>query len=423
MSSTLAVKGGHPVRKGAWPAWPQPTPDALAALEKVLHSQRWAISGHYTGDQSFERRFAQAFADYNGVRYCVPTASGTASLMVAMEACGIGAGDEVIIPGLTWVANASTVAGVNAVPVLADVDPSTFCMDPAAAEALIGPRTAAIVVVHLYAAVADLGALMTVADRHGLALIEDCAQSPGAMYLGRRVGTFGQLGTFSMQQTKPLTSGEGGAVITGSPELARAAEHLRADGRSYVESPPRTGRMELVETAEVMGSNRCLSEFQAAVLFAQLPFLEEQHARRRRNLHVLDGLLREVGFSPQETSPDTTARTVYEYAMEIPEELSRVSLDIVAETLSAELGLVVEPGYPPLNSNKLYQPASRRRFSALNGLAHRFSLDRFSLPVSESVARRLLTIHHSALLGDADDMHDIAAACAKVYEQRDALLT
>jgi dTDP-4-amino-4,6-dideoxygalactose transaminase len=342
--------------------------------------------------------------------------------MVALEASGIGAGDEVIIPGLTWVANASTVAGVNAVPVLADVDPGTFCMDPAAAEALIGPRTTAIVVVHLYAAVADLRALMTVADRHGLALIEDCAHSPGAIYLGRRVGTFGQLGTFSMQQTKPLTSGEGGAVITDSPALARAAEHLRADGRSYAESPPRAGRMELVETAEVMGSNRCLSEFQAAVLFAQLPFLDEQHARRRRNLGVLDGLLSEVGFHPQETSAGTTARTVYEYAMEIPEELSCVSLDIVAEALSAELGLVVEPGYPPLNSNKLYQPGSRRRFSALTGLVHRFPLDRFSLPVSEAVARRLLTIHHSALLGDAEDMHDIADACAKVYELRDALL-
>lgn len=421
MSSTLAVQGGRPVRQKPWPTWPQPAPGALGALEQVLHSGRWAISGHYTGDRSFERRFADAFAAYNGVRFCVPTASGTASLMVALEACGIGAGDEVIIPGLTWVANASTVAGVNAAPVLADVDRKSFCMDPAAAEALIGPRTAAVVVVHLYAAVADLGALMAVADRHGLALIEDCAQSPGAMYRDRRVGTFGQLGTFSMQQTKPLTSGEGGAVITDSPELARAAEHLRADGRSYAESPPRAGHMELVETAEVMGSNRCLSEFQAAVLFAQLPVLEEQHAHRRRNLHVLDGLLREVGFTPQETSPETTARTVYEYAMEIPEDLSRVSLDIVAEALSAELGLVVEPGYPSLNSTKLYDPASRRRFSALSGLADRFSLDRFSLPVSEAVARRLLTIHHSALLGDAGDMHDIAAACAKIYEHRDAL--
>src|ERR1043166_3641742 len=146
MSSALAVKGGHPVRQKPWPVWPQPASGALGALEQVLHSGRWAISGHYTGDQSFERRFAAAFAEYNGVRYCVPTASGTASLMVALEACGIGAGDEVIIPGLTWVANASTVAGVNAAPVLADVDRRTFCMDPAAAEALIGPPTPATVV-------------------------------------------------------------------------------------------------------------------------------------------------------------------------------------------------------------------------------------------------------------------------------------
>src|SRR5437764_13069581 len=117
----LAVHGGPRVRTDGWSAWPQPAPGALEALNTVLHSGRWAISGPYNGRVSFERRFADAFAAYNGVEYCVPVSHGTASLLVALEACGVGAGDEVIVPGLTWVANSSTVASINAVPVPVDV--------------------------------------------------------------------------------------------------------------------------------------------------------------------------------------------------------------------------------------------------------------------------------------------------------------
>lgn len=116
-----------------------PGPGVLDALNEVLHSGRWSISGPYQGRQSFERRFAAAFADFHGIRHCVPTSSGTASLMVALESCGVGADNEVIIPGLTWVANASTVVGVNAVPVPVDVDPRTLCLDPAAVERAITP--------------------------------------------------------------------------------------------------------------------------------------------------------------------------------------------------------------------------------------------------------------------------------------------
>lgn len=423
VTSNLAIRGGTPVRRSDWPRWPQPAPAALSNLEQVLHSGRWAISGPYAGAESFERRFAAAFAAYNEANHCVLTASGTASLMVGLEACGVGAGDEVIIPGLTWVANASTVAGVNAVPVLADVDPRTFCIDPASVESLITTRTAAIVVVHLYAALADLDALVALADRHGLVLIEDCAQSPGARYRGRRVGTFGALGTYSMQQTKTLTSGEGGAVVTNRSDLARAAEHLRADGRCFTQRVPPIGEMELVETGELMGSNRSLSEFQSALLSAQLPLLDEQHATRRRNLEILDGLLLEIGFWPQETSAGTTERTIYEYAVEVvDDDLAEVGIERLAQAVSAELGLAVEPGYPALSSNVLYDPPSRRRFSAIEGSAERLRLDRFDVPVAERLASRLLTIQHTAFLGQPGDMHDIAEAFAKVSQQRDMLL-
>lgn len=412
-TSRLAVRGGTPVRTKPWPTWPQSTPATLSILGEVLASGRWAISAPCAGARSFERRLSEAFCQFNDCRYCVPTSSGTTSLMVALEACGVGAGDEVIIPGLTWVANASAVAAVNARPVLADIHPTTLCMDPESVRAGIGPSTKAITVVHLYSAVADLDALVAIAQEHGIALIEDCAQVHGARYHDRAVGTFGAMGTFSMQATKVLTSGEGGAVITNDAELARRAEHLRADGRCYGTDTPAVGDMELIETADLMGHNYSLSEFQSAILLAQLELLPRQNEIRARNAALLDGLLTECGLAPQITSAGTTSRTYYQYAVLLPHDmLAETDLAAIAAALRAELGLSIAGGYSPLNANRLYRPETRRRFTQLTGPD--LSIDGQSLPVTEDVTRRLLTFHHAGLLGDERDMHDIAAAVTKV---------
>lgn len=415
MVSRLVVKGGDPIRTRPWPAWPQPAPGVPRAVADVLASGRWSISGPYLGTDSHERRFARAFADYNGVAHCVPAASGTASLMLALEACEVGAGDEVIVPGLSWVASGSTVLGVNAVPVFCDVDPNTLCLVPEAVEALITKRTRAIVVVHLYSAVADMDALNGLADRYGIPLIEDCAQAHGATYRGVRVGGLATAGTFSMQHSKVLTSGEGGAVITRDAEFARRVEHLRADGRCLAEVPPAPGAMELVETGELMGNNRCLSEFQAAILTEQLTLLDAQNERRRTNATLLDERLAGLGLRPQTTSEGTTSRTYYTYAARLPDgKFENTTLSAVTDALSAELGLTVAPCYTPIPANRLYAPHTRRRYT-LN-LAHEERIDpkRFALPVCEDVARRTVTLHHTALLGDAEDMEDIAAAFDKV---------
>ncbi|WP_405008463.1 DegT/DnrJ/EryC1/StrS family aminotransferase [Kitasatospora purpeofusca] len=400
----------------SWPVWPQASASSLALLEEVLHSGRWAISGRYRGRPSFERRFAAAFARYVGTTHCVPTASGTASLMTALEACGVGAGDEVVIPGLTWVANASAVAAMNAVPVPVDVREDTYTMDPDAVRSAIGPRTTAIVAVHLYSSLADLRALQDLADRHGLVLIEDAAQAHGARYLDRAAGSHGHAGTFSMQTSKLLTSGEGGAVTTDRADVARAVEHLRADGRAYADAPTAVGAMELVESAEIMGSNRCLSEFQAAVLLDQLTRLDEQNATRLHNAARLDDRLKQLGLKPQETAVGTTLRTYYSYVVTLEEGLAAdLDLDAVGAELTRRLGTPVGRCHRPLDINPLYRPSSRARFrragpEILEGLAA------YELPIANSIHRRALMLEHAALLGTHDHMDAVADAFAAVLD-------
>lgn len=419
---TLALHGGDPVRTTHWPLWPQPASEAAQQLTEVLYSGRWSISGPYRGTDTKERTFARMFARWNDVEHCVPTASGTAGLMISLEACGVGAGDEVIVPGISWVATASTVLAVNAVPVFVDVDPDTLCMDPAAAEAAVTPDTKAIVVVHLYSALADMDALRDLARRHDLTLIEDAAQAHGAVYRGARAGTMGRAGAFSMHHTKVLTCGEGGAVVTADPELARRMAELRADGRHQPELPPPLHEMELVTTGTLMGSNRALSEFHAAVLIAQLGRLDRQNEQRAIQASVLEKALADLGFATQRTSDGTEQRTYFGFVIRLPEEFDGIGTAAAGAALSAELGLPVKPVYPAIPASPLYWPGSRRRFDL--GAEHRRRIDRarHRLPVSERAAARHLTFHHSALLGERSDVDDIVAALGKLRDHRAELV-
>ncbi|NRN29673.1 DegT/DnrJ/EryC1/StrS family aminotransferase [Photorhabdus heterorhabditis] len=398
MVSKLALHGGSSTRTVSWPGWPTSSPQTVNNLLAVLGSERWSISGPYRGMPSFEQRFAEAYACYTGAHYCVPSSCGTASLTMALEAVGVGAGDEVIVPGLSWVASASAVLGVNAVPVLTDVDPLTGCLDASAVERAITPRCRAITVVHLGSAVADLHALRRIAEQNNLPLIEDCAQAHGARFAGQHVGTFGSAGTFSMQHSKLLTSGEGGAVITHDEQLASRLAHLRADGRTLSSVPPPLDHMELLETAELMGSNYCMSEFHAAILLAQLEKMDAENAIRRRNAECLDTLIRQIGCEPQQTTPGTTERVYYNYAIGLPEAvLAKTSVEKLAEALSAELCLPCKPMYSSLNQCNLYQPASRRRFALGEAFQASVQPQRFSLPMAEAFARSHITLPHRFL--------------------------
>lgn len=419
----LAVAGGEPVWTGGWPRWPRADRRTLEWVDEVLQSGRWAISGLHAGNRSFERRFGEAYARYHGVPYCVPTASGSASLSIALEALGVGRGDEVLVPGMTWVACASSVAALGALPVLVDIDPSTLCMSVDAARAALTERTQAIMLVHLFCACCDLDAFLELSRDTGVPILEDCAQAHGASWRGRKVGTHGAVGTFSMQHSKVLTAGEGGAVITSDPEIFGLLQELRADGRRYVTTEPRKGFMELEEVGTIQGRNRCLSEVQAAILLDRLDHLDAENRLRERNGERLGQILETRGLAKLlARQPQVDARTFYHFCCWLDAgAFANHSADVVAKALTAELGVLVEPIDDPLNRNRLYQPLRSPRTGQDEVWRGRLDPSRFRLPVAEAARRECITLPHSVLLGDEAMIETIAAAFEKVSRLTDEL--
>lgn len=417
---TLAIDGGRPVASNCWPDWPRPLEGIEELVASTLRSGRWALSGPWRGKRCQEQEFASRFAAYNGVAHCVPTANGTSALLIALESLDVGAGDEVIVPGLTWVASASAVLNVNAVPVLVDIDPATLCLDPAAVEAAITPRTRAINVVHLYSSMVDLDRITEIADRHGIPVLEDCAQAHGARWRDRPAGSWGRVGTFSMQQTKLLTAGEGGAVITDDSDLFDRLFQLRADGRRLTASPPGEYEMELIESSSVMGNNYCLSELAAALLIGNLEVLDKEHEIRHANAEQLKRLLADVpGVTPVETPVETPAgvtnRTYYQYALRIDtSEFAGQPIEWIRRALSAELGVPINRCYPPLSDNPLYQPRTKTRYHLSDEHVRRIDPARFDLPQARRAHAEVLTFHHAVLLADPAEIDHIAEGLDKV---------
>jgi L-glutamine:scyllo-inosose aminotransferase/L-glutamine:2-deoxy-scyllo-inosose/3-amino-2,3-dideoxy-scyllo-inosose aminotransferase len=418
----LALLGGTPVRTRPWPKWPRADSSTLRAVAEVLDSSRWAVSGPYDGRACFERRFSRAFADFHEVGYCTPTTSGTTALTIALQALGVGRGDEVLVPGLTWVACASAVVNIGAAPVLVDIDPQTLAMDPQKARAACTPRTAAILVVHPYCSVADLDAFTRLSAELGLPLIEDCAQAHGARWRDRPVGTFGAVGCFSMQQSKLLTSGEGGAVITGDPDLHRRLEQLRADGRNFTDTP-QAGHLELIETATVQGRNACLSELQAAVLLDRLRHLEQENAVRAERAELLAQRLETVdGVEALPGDPRTTTRTYYNFVLRFDRDrFAGNSVDAIARALAAELGTLVNPVYTPLNRHRLLCPTAMPRGDISDAEWERLDVSRHHLPEADSARRDCATLTQPVLLDQEDGIDDIVTALHKLRQHAEKL--
>jgi len=422
--STLATLGGQRVRERPWPKWPRADANTEQNLLDVLRSGRWAISGMFNGEKLYERRFADAFATYHNIPYCVPATNGSSALTMALEAVGVQYGDEVLVPGMTWVACASSVVRVGAIPILVDVEPDTLCMSIDAARRAIAPRTRAIMLVHLYCAVADLDAFVALSEETGIPLIEDCSQAHGAMWRNRRVGTFGLTGVFSMQDTKVLTCGEGGAVITKDPQIYDLLQQLRADGRRYPVTPVSFGQPELEEVGAILGRNMCLSEFHAAVLLDRLQHLDEENRLREQNANYLRSLLNQIGgVQTLRQAPQVDALTYYQFCVRLDlNAFGRLDIETIRRALVAELGVFVEQVDSPLNSNVLYNPLRSPRINKHDNMAARLDPGNFDLPVATRARYECLTMPHKVLLGDKRDVEDIALAFSKVKQHCEELL-
>lgn len=267
--NTLALYGGTPVRSTPlpleFPGVHHMDEEEIEAAVRVLRS-RSPFRFYGIDPQGEVEKFEFEFAAFEGVSHCLALTSGTGALHTALAALGAGPGQEVIVPAYMWVSVAAAVVNLGAIPVLADID-DTFCLDPVAVEARITPRTSGIIVVHMSGAPADVKAIAEVARRRGLFLIEDCAQCAGGSIDGRRVGSFGDVGIFSFQMNKNMTSGEGGCLVTGNEYLFHRAEAVHDTG--YARDAAGRAMYDKLEYC-LWGRGYRLDEMRAAVLRVQL---------------------------------------------------------------------------------------------------------------------------------------------------------
>ncbi|MFE7504654.1 DegT/DnrJ/EryC1/StrS family aminotransferase [Promicromonospora sp. NPDC057488] len=278
--NTLALLGGQPLRARPFQTWPQFDQAELDALADVLHSRRWG--GIYNGSQG--ESFETELAAYLQVPHASVVSSGTAGLMIALRAVGVGPGDEVIVPAMTYVATATAVSLLGGTPVFVDIDPATLTISGSAAEAAISEKTKAVIAVHLGGHPADMDRMCAISRRYGLPIIEDCAQSLGAAWNSCQTGSLGNIGVFSFANTKNITAGEGGAVVTHDDKLAARIASLRDHGR-----PPGGAN-----NHPQLGWNLRLGEFQSAILRVQLARLKDQLAAKARGAAYLAAELSSV---------------------------------------------------------------------------------------------------------------------------------
>ncbi|HUP25317.1 MAG TPA: DegT/DnrJ/EryC1/StrS family aminotransferase [Thermoanaerobaculia bacterium] len=406
--SRLALLGGSPLRTAPWPRWPARSEEEERAVLAALRDGDW---GGFPLPNERSAHFAEAFARRHDSRFALPVTNGTVSLEVALQALGVEPGGEVIVPAYTFEATASAVLFAGAVPVLADVEPDTYCLSPAAVESVITPQTQAIVPVHLAMVIADMDSLNDIAARHGLAVLEDCAHAHGARWKGRAVGALGNAGSFSFQTSKLMTAGEGGIVTTDDEAVLDRLHALVNCGRQ------RPGRERDVP---VVGHNYRMTDLQAAILEVQLGRLDEQHERRARNAARLAAGLREIsGLVPLRVDERITTQAIYQYVLRYDAEAwDGLPRDRFVAALAAE-GVPCEGVFYENLADSPLLPLDAQRYPAWAAAYER----RADCPVARRAAyQESVWLSHHLLLGEGSDVDDILAAIRKVYDARHELL-
>jgi perosamine synthetase len=405
MSERLAVDGGEPVRKQPFPSRAEGFgEDEMAQLSEVIHSGHlFRVGGKKTA--AVEEKFASLL----GVKHALAVTSGTAAIHTAVGAINPDPGDEIITTPLT---DMGTIIGIlyqNAIPIFADVTPGGYHLDPESVRKQITPRTKAIIIVHLWGIAADMDAFLAIGKEHGLPIIEDCAQAYLTAYKGRIAGTMGELGCFSMQQSKHITSGDGGLVVTNRDDLAQRARLFADKGWDRTGS----GRGHIF-----LGMNYRISELQSAVALAQLDKVEQFVAQRQalgdRLTKAISGL---PGLYPPADSA-ASGNTYWFYPLRIVESELGMSRERFIAALNAE-GV---PSWVWLDSKPIYAYEALRDQRTFGSSHHPFDCPCASrkveylpglCPNAEQVVKELVTLTVHEFYSE-EDVDDVAAAIRKI---------
>jgi dTDP-4-amino-4,6-dideoxygalactose transaminase len=421
----LALLGGAPLRTRPFPAWPVFDEREEHGLLEVLHSGKWWRFSYGEGVELREpepgqprskvAEFQEDFARRQDARYGIACANGTAALEIALKALGIGPGDEVIVPPYTFIATASAVLQVNAIPIFADIDANTYNLEPAAFRATITPRTKAVIPVHFAGQAADMDAIGTIAREHGLLVVEDAAHAPGGKWQGRGLGSLGDAGAFSFQASKNMTAGEGGLITTSRSDVAEMCE-------SYLWAGRKLGRPWYEHYR--LGWNYRLTEFQAAILLAQLSRLDDQLARRNENASYLSRQLSEIpGIRPLDILPGADVLAWHIYVFRFNEEEFGIPRSLFLEALAKE-GIECFGGYEhplyrnPMFLNQDFYPRGCPVRCGHYGEPLDYAAFAERCPNAERACHESVWLAHRMLLGTLADMQDIVDAVAKIYEER-----
>lgn len=403
--SLLAINGGPRIAAELDNVkWPRLNPEDETAVIAALRSFYWGGLGD---DNLPNKIFEREFSKYHDAMYGITVANGTLALELSLKAAGVRPGDEVLIPAITFIADATAVISVGAVPVFVDVEPDTCQISVQSIAAAITPKTRAVIVVHYGGYMADLDAILPVAKKHNLIVIEDCAHAQGSAWRGRKAGSWGDFGTFSFQQSKSLSCGEGGIVLTNNKEFYQKALLMMQIGRSQIDGK---------NVFSISASDWRMGGLQAALLLSQFGRFPQETGERNRNGAFLASELSKIpGLKPLKQDPRITQSGYYFLVMDFDEKEFGCSRQKFMEAMQAEGVTRIMPGF----QRPLYkEPAfSKER---LRPLLHESieipDYNQISLPNSEKWGDRQVTIMHQYLLGDGTETGLVLEAIRKVKE-------
>jgi perosamine synthetase len=398
MPDVPAILGGTPIRAARYIEWPEWVDDDRLEIDAVLRGR--VISKFFGG--SHVREFEAELERFHGGGYAVALSSGTAALHCAYSAAGIAAGDEVIMPVNCYISAAVAALQLNAIPVFSDIHPTSLVLDPKRIEHWITPSTKAIVAVHMYGIPVDMDAVLQVARRYGLTVIEDCSQAIGARWRGRLVGTYGDIATFSFYGSKLVCSGEGGMVLTRDENWAETVRRLAHKGKG-------PGWLDY----EHMGYSYSLTELQAVLGISTLRRLPAEIRRRRCHAARYGEHLQALGLEVHRDGSDA-ASVYYRYPFHLPPERAR-SIEWIDSALAAE-NVTVLRGYPCLHAIPWI---AKKEYSAwqLSEAGRRRQYRIGDHPVAEGLAARQLAASTGTGLS-IDDVEDTIRAISRVLQAR-----